>query len=708
MIVTKDSFNHIRSMRKILILGLSLCGCLAHAFTTTVKVNTRLAIRPFSSSNRRTYMSLQNNENTKNNNNSSNNIMKLQQQAAKAKLEAERLEAKLTLEKLSKLESRIQKKGGDEEDIVKQILQLAQQIDPNTTYTFQKQEAELNTNGEVENDTIAETVVASTNRYQNWKTEGTLYELQKQQQQQQSLSKEELQAGCDYFETLPQPLKQSLMKLCELDSGVSTPIIVLALYERRKELTPQLLQQAYQNELRGGTTTKITTEELEGSTDDVDDGVDVVLAKLLEQDPEQYRMETMVNSLLPRVTREGNNKVFPALEDAQLFSSIALSKDTFQPSSPPIAIPGGYMFRGENKCTNSTLLLQKLDELMSTKEEWMDKFQVCYIMDPTPSSMSDDVGNNLDGDPVLMITTRDLSPTTSRFLLYPFTIASLFLTLVFSLSIYGANDTVMSQLSEMVNSGTEEVNVNDLLVPFLGALAIPQVLHEFAHLFVAWKYNFKITPPTILPLLTLPYLSFQNKCKTSPPNQDALFALGFWGPAVGMLSSLALLLVGLQLSLEMSVDTAPALPVGFLKLSTLGGTLVDTIMGGGDGILLGQEVGTAVPLHPVAIAGLVGLMIQSLDVIPIGSTDGGRMSQSLLGRSGHLVFSGFIYFGLIVYVIFNPDHRDLFLTYLLFAGFAQKDMEVPCRDEVKELGISQAAASLLVWSIAILTLVPLS
>lgn len=54
---------------------------------------------------------------------------------------------------------------------------------------------------------------------------------------------------------------------------------------------------------------------------------------------------------------------------------------------------------------------------------------------------------------------------------------------------------------------------------------------------------------------------------------------------------------------------------------------MDMILGGGDGILINQEAATQIPLHPIAIAGFVGMIINALDLLPIGSTDGGRMSQ---------------------------------------------------------------------------------
>jgi len=107
------------------------------------------------------------------------------------------------------------------------------------------------------------------------------------------------------------------------------------------------------------------------------------------------------------------------------------------------------------------------------------------------------------------------------------------------------------------------------------------------------------------------------------------------------------------------------------------------------------------------VAGFVGLIINALDSIPIGSTDGGRLSQSLLGRTGHLLFSSLIFAGIFLYTIFS-GHRDLFLTYLLLNSFAEKDTEIPCRNEVDDkVGLPQAISSLILWVMAALILTPL-
>jgi membrane-associated protease RseP (regulator of RpoE activity) len=62
-----------------------------------------------------------------------------------------------------------------------------------------------------------------------------------------------------------------------------------------------------------------------------------------------------------------------------------------------------------------------------------------------------------------------------------------------------------------------------------------------------------------------------------------------------------------------------------LRQSSLGGGIINGILGNGvlnvpEGALGTQAVaGMTIPLHPVAVAGYLGLIVNALNVLPIGS-----------------------------------------------------------------------------------------
>ena len=175
-----------------------------------------------------------------------------------------------------------------------------------------------------------------------------------------------------------------------------------------------------------------------------------------------------------------------------------------------------------------------------------------------------------------------------------------------------------------------------------------------------------------------------------------------------MTVSFIALLYGLQLTTEVdpaTVQLLPSLPVGYLTQSTLGGTVVDLVLGGGDGILINQDAATQIPLHPVAIGGFLGLIIHALDLVPVGSTDGGRISQAVLGRVWHLTFSSLVFFVLFI-ASFTSD-SNILLGFLFINSFTQRDMEVPCRNEIDKADLPRAVAALVSFVLAALILVPM-
>ncbi|KAL7499572.1 hypothetical protein ACHAWT_008574 [Skeletonema menzelii] len=146
--------------------------------------------------------------------------------------------------------------------------------------------------------------------------------------------------------------------------------------------------------------------------------------------------------------------------------------------------------------------------------------------------------------------------------------------------------------------------------------------------------------------------------------------------------------------------------IGFITQSTLGGTIVDLLLGGGDGILINQDPSTQIPLHPVAIGGFLGMIIHAFDLVPIGSTDGGRMSQAVLGRVWHLTFSSLVFAVLFLTSLFN-DGFNLLLGFIFIYSFTQRDMEIPCKNEIDRVELPRAVAAFVCWIIAALILCPL-
>lgn len=168
-------------------------------------------------------------------------------------------------------------------------------------------------------------------------------------------------------------------------------------------------------------------------------------------------------------------------------------------------------------------------------------------------------------------------------------------------------------------------------VPY--ALAIMSILlfHEGGHYVLARRHRVDTTLPYFLPAPPLIFfigtLGAFIRMRSLPRNRRALFDIGAAGPWGGMLVAVPVLLLGLALS--------EVKPIGFggeaglfLGDSLLFNALTWVVLG-----TTGADV--MIELHPVALAGWVGLLVTALNLLPIGQLDGGHVVYAAFGERGH-------------------------------------------------------------------------
>jgi membrane-associated protease RseP (regulator of RpoE activity) len=190
--------------------------------------------------------------------------------------------------------------------------------------------------------------------------------------------------------------------------------------------------------------------------------------------------------------------------------------------------------------------------------------------------------------------------------------------------------------SLMANPNLEKPSFESLQTGLPYALALMAILgtHELGHYLAARHYRIKATLPYFIPvppLLAFPFGTFGAfiQIQSHLPNRKALFDVGLAGPLSGFIVTLPILLWGLAhsapvplskesglLNFESFKPTASLLLVLLSKLA-LGGTL-------------GAE--NALRLHPVAVAGCLGLVITALNLMPVGQLDGGHIVHAMFGQ----------------------------------------------------------------------------
>jgi len=221
---------------------------------------------------------------------------------------------------------------------------------------------------------------------------------------------------------------------------------------------------------------------------------------------------------------------------------------------------------------------------------------------------------------------------------------------------------------DVVRDALEMGGINYPLDPFVGAamftVAIMTVLgvHEFGHTLAAKKHRVEASFPYFIPgpppqlggLGTFGAVIMQ---KSLPPNKDALFDLGAAGPIAGFIMSIIASVVGLSLSpvvVSQEVRAALPSPVIFDVLIRV--------------MPLPSPVGVGyvyVLLHPVAFAGWIGMLVTMLNLLPVGSLDGGHVARSLFSdRARPILFIISVlillltpYFAMIFFVVLFSMYR---------------------------------------------------
>ncbi|MDP3029198.1 MAG: site-2 protease family protein, partial [Deltaproteobacteria bacterium] len=171
-------------------------------------------------------------------------------------------------------------------------------------------------------------------------------------------------------------------------------------------------------------------------------------------------------------------------------------------------------------------------------------------------------------------------------------------------------------------------------IPFSFTLLAILIAHEMSHYFVSRYHGVRVTLPFFIPAPSV-IGTFGAFIRIKSPMEDrrVLLDIGLSGPLGGAVVAIPVLYIG-------------------LKMSTIQIMLKPTGVELGSSILLDQMVRFTlgklpdyyqVVLHPVAFAGWIGLLVTSLNLIPIGQLDGGHIAYAILGeKSKKLAIGCFI------------------------------------------------------------------
>lgn len=185
------------------------------------------------------------------------------------------------------------------------------------------------------------------------------------------------------------------------------------------------------------------------------------------------------------------------------------------------------------------------------------------------------------------------------------------------------------------------------------AMALMAILlaHESGHYLRARRYGLNASPPYFLP--APPVVNFIGtfgafiRLRSQVLDRQQLMDVGAAGPWAGFAVAVVALVVGLLRS-QLVPEVGPS--GQFVVLADFQLYLGDSpIFWALRDLLIGE--GT-VQLHPLAFAGWLGLLVTTLNLLPLGQLDGGHVLYALLGKRQGLVSTvalvGLIVLGYVV------------------------------------------------------------
>jgi membrane-associated protease RseP (regulator of RpoE activity) len=164
---------------------------------------------------------------------------------------------------------------------------------------------------------------------------------------------------------------------------------------------------------------------------------------------------------------------------------------------------------------------------------------------------------------------------------------------------------------------------------YSSAVMLILLCHEMGHYLQARRLGVNATLPFFIPLPS-PIGTMGAVIAMEPRrgNVKTVFDIGISGPLAGLVPTLAFLVLGLFWS--------ECKPLPLDNNVTVYGSplLVKFIYGWMHGPI---PAGYYIDYHPIAFAGWVGLLITSINLVPIGQLDGGHILYGMLRRKAHVV-----------------------------------------------------------------------
>jgi membrane-associated protease RseP (regulator of RpoE activity) len=233
---------------------------------------------------------------------------------------------------------------------------------------------------------------------------------------------------------------------------------------------------------------------------------------------------------------------------------------------------------------------------------------------------------------------------------------------------------------------------------FSTALLTILTAHEMGHYLACRYYGVRATLPFFIPAPPLiPAGTFGAfiKMKSPIPSRRALFDIGLAGPLAGFVALLPIAVVGL-----LTLQPAPA------HANVAGMIFNDPLLFQIIAKLTGVNLLDASP-NPFYFAAWIGLLVTSLNLMPVGQLDGGHGTFAVLGQRAHKVIGrvAFITVALmsVLGFIWHGSPSGFFYTILLAVMLKIRH---PSPEQMEPLGTARIVVAIVTLIVFALSFVP--
>nr|MBX2862736.1 site-2 protease family protein [Leptolyngbyaceae cyanobacterium MAG.088] len=238
-------------------------------------------------------------------------------------------------------------------------------------------------------------------------------------------------------------------------------------------------------------------------------------------------------------------------------------------------------------------------------------------------------------------------------------------------------------------------------LPYAIAILLILGVHEFGHYLAARYYKIKATLPYFIPLpFAFGTFGAFIQMRSPVPNRTALFDVGIAGPLAGFVVTLPILAWGLVHS---SLTGLPAEPSpldmnAFNPSISILFALISKAIFQGD-----LTMANVIDLHPVAIAGWLGLIITALNLMPVGQLDGGHIVHAMFGHRNGAMIGQVTRFLVLILSLIQP----LLLVWAFILLFCLPAIDEPALNDVSELDNGRDLLGLASLALLLLIILPL-